>query len=244
MSALASQSASRSVIACGVSAVPARRLALRSCFRSPTSAFQASRSQAIVTLRMNRADGWMSFSALVAARILDSPFRPFPAFARCRQAHSKTPPFSVSSRSSFAMSSHAPGGSGVISRRWSRSMKCTFGHSRSWIPHTVAPCHPSIMDRVCDDRARAGKAACQVKLIFADEAWEDYLFWQQQDKRMVKRINELTSATKRDPFVGIGKPERHSLAVKAWPIDDGDSLGDTEAELISAFADRHRWKES
>ena len=53
-----------------------------------------------------------------------------------------------------------------------------------------------------------------MKLVFADEAWEDYLYWQQQDKRMVKRIHELIAATKRDPFAGIGKPEplKHALA--------------------------------
>jgi toxin YoeB len=53
-----------------------------------------------------------------------------------------------------------------------------------------------------------------VKLVFADEAWDDYLYWQQQDKRIVKRINELIEATKRDPFSGIGKPEplKHALA--------------------------------
>ncbi len=53
-----------------------------------------------------------------------------------------------------------------------------------------------------------------MKLVFADEAWEDYLYWQQQDKRMVKRINELIAATKRDPFSGIGKPEplKHALS--------------------------------
>jgi len=53
-----------------------------------------------------------------------------------------------------------------------------------------------------------------VKLIFSDEAWEDYLYWQRQDKAVVKRINELINACKRDPFVGIGKPEplKHALA--------------------------------
>ncbi len=53
-----------------------------------------------------------------------------------------------------------------------------------------------------------------MKLVFAGEAWEDYLYWQQQDKRMVKRINELIASTTRDPFVGIGKPEplKHALA--------------------------------
>jgi toxin YoeB len=53
-----------------------------------------------------------------------------------------------------------------------------------------------------------------VKLIFAEQAWEDYLYWQRQDKRMVKRINELIESTAREPFTGIGKPEplKHALA--------------------------------
>ena len=53
-----------------------------------------------------------------------------------------------------------------------------------------------------------------MKLIFSAEAWEDYLHWQRQDKTVVKRINELINACKRDPFAGIGKPEplRHALA--------------------------------
>ena len=51
-------------------------------------------------------------------------------------------------------------------------------------------------------------------LIFADEAWEDYLYWQKQDKHMVERINKLIRATKREPFTGLGKPEalRHALS--------------------------------
>ena len=53
-----------------------------------------------------------------------------------------------------------------------------------------------------------------MKLIFAGQAWEDYLTWQRQDKRMVKRINELIENTAREPFTGIGKPEplKHALA--------------------------------
>ena len=53
-----------------------------------------------------------------------------------------------------------------------------------------------------------------MKLLFSDEAWEDYLFWQKQDKAVVKRINELIAACKRDPFAGIGKPEplKYALA--------------------------------
>lgn len=53
-----------------------------------------------------------------------------------------------------------------------------------------------------------------MKLIFSDAAWEDYLYWQQQDKRMVERINKLIKETQREPFSGIGKPEplKHALA--------------------------------
>ena len=53
-----------------------------------------------------------------------------------------------------------------------------------------------------------------MKLVFAEQAWEDYLYWQQQDKRIVKRINELIDNTMREPFNGIGKPEplKHALA--------------------------------
>jgi toxin YoeB len=53
-----------------------------------------------------------------------------------------------------------------------------------------------------------------MKLIFADSAWEDYLYWQQHDKRMIERIKKLIKETQREPFAGIGKPEplKHALA--------------------------------
>lgn len=52
-----------------------------------------------------------------------------------------------------------------------------------------------------------------MKLQFSDHAWEDYLFWQQHDKKLLKRVNELIKAIQRDPYQGIGKPEplRHAL---------------------------------
>lgn len=46
-----------------------------------------------------------------------------------------------------------------------------------------------------------------MKIVFADRAWEDYLFWQQNNPKTLKRINELIKAIKRDPFKGIGDPE-------------------------------------
>ena len=53
-----------------------------------------------------------------------------------------------------------------------------------------------------------------MKLVFADEAWDDYLYWQKQDKRMVARINKLIGEVKREPFSGVGKPEplKHALS--------------------------------
>ena len=44
-------------------------------------------------------------------------------------------------------------------------------------------------------------------LTWTAQAWEDYLYWQNQDKKTLKRINKLIEDTKRTPFSGIGKPE-------------------------------------
>jgi toxin YoeB len=53
-----------------------------------------------------------------------------------------------------------------------------------------------------------------VKLIWSEQAWDDYLYWQDTDKPMVKKINALIKEARRTPFTGTGKPEplRHSLA--------------------------------
>ncbi len=53
-----------------------------------------------------------------------------------------------------------------------------------------------------------------MKLIFAEKAWDDYLYWQKTDKRMLNRINILIKDIKREPFAGIGKPEplKHALS--------------------------------
>lgn len=46
-----------------------------------------------------------------------------------------------------------------------------------------------------------------MKLVFVDESWEDYLYWQKTDKKKLKRINELIKDISRQPFDGLGKPE-------------------------------------
>lgn len=53
-----------------------------------------------------------------------------------------------------------------------------------------------------------------MKLIFSEHAWEDYLYWQKTDKKLLNRINKLIKETQREPCDGIGKPEplQHSLA--------------------------------
>jgi len=53
-----------------------------------------------------------------------------------------------------------------------------------------------------------------MKLIFSEHAWEDYLYWQRTDRKVVSRINKLIKETMREPFEGIGKPEplKHNLA--------------------------------
>ncbi|MEG7574849.1 Txe/YoeB family addiction module toxin, partial [Vibrio cholerae] len=44
-------------------------------------------------------------------------------------------------------------------------------------------------------------------LSWTDESWDDYLYWQTQDKKTLKRINKIINDVKRSPFEGIGKPE-------------------------------------
>lgn len=46
-----------------------------------------------------------------------------------------------------------------------------------------------------------------MRLVWTSHAWEDYLNWQANDKKMLKRVNQLLRDTLRDPFEGIGKPE-------------------------------------
>ena len=52
------------------------------------------------------------------------------------------------------------------------------------------------------------------KLVFSDEAWEDYVQWQETDRSMIRRINQLIKDVRRSPYEGIGKPEplKHQLA--------------------------------
>lgn len=46
-----------------------------------------------------------------------------------------------------------------------------------------------------------------MNLVFSDDGWEDYLYWQETDPQTLKRINQLIKDIMRDPHRGIGKPE-------------------------------------
>lgn len=62
-----------------------------------------------------------------------------------------------------------------------------------------------------------------MKLVFSDQAWEDYLHWQNHDRKMVERINRLIREIQRTPHEGIGKPEPLKHALAGWwsrRIDD------------------------
>ena len=46
-----------------------------------------------------------------------------------------------------------------------------------------------------------------MKYVFADESWEDYLYWQETDKKILAKINALLNDIARNPYTGLGKPE-------------------------------------
>lgn len=66
-----------------------------------------------------------------------------------------------------------------------------------------------------------------MKKIWFDEAWEDYTYWQTQDKKTLKRINMLLKDIERGNFDGIGKPEPLKGDMSgfwSWRIDDVNRL--------------------
>lgn len=66
-----------------------------------------------------------------------------------------------------------------------------------------------------------------MRLVFAPQAWEDYVAWQSLDRSIVKRINRLIDDCLRDPFEGIGRPERLK-----YGIPDGYSRRITEEHRL------------
>ena len=63
--------------------------------------------------------------------------------------------------------------------------------------------------------------------LWTDRAWDDYLYWQTQDKKTIKRINQLIKDIERNGYDGIGKPEQLKGDLSGWwsrHIDDANRL--------------------
>lgn len=55
-----------------------------------------------------------------------------------------------------------------------------------------------------------------MKYIFVDESWEDYLYWQKTNKKVLEKINALLKDISRNPYDGLGKPERLKHKYKGY----------------------------
>jgi toxin YoeB len=55
-----------------------------------------------------------------------------------------------------------------------------------------------------------------MKIVFAEQAWEDYLYWQAQDAKILDRLNSLIKGCLRTPFAGTGKPEPLRGDLRGW----------------------------
>ena len=55
-----------------------------------------------------------------------------------------------------------------------------------------------------------------MKIVFLTNGWDDYLYWQKQDKKVLKKVNELIRNCQRTPFSGLGKPEALKNDLSGW----------------------------
>ncbi|MEI5680884.1 MULTISPECIES: Txe/YoeB family addiction module toxin [unclassified Mesorhizobium] len=55
-----------------------------------------------------------------------------------------------------------------------------------------------------------------MKIVFSEQGWEDYLYWQEHDRKLLERINVLIRECTRAPFAGIGKPEPLRGPLSGW----------------------------
>lgn len=76
-----------------------------------------------------------------------------------------------------------------------------------------------------------------MKYIFVDESWEDYLYWQETDKKILAKINALLKDIARNPYSGLGKPEPLKYKYSGfWSRRITD-----EHRLIYQFRDNEIW---
>jgi toxin YoeB len=79
------------------------------------------------------------------------------------------------------------------------------------------------------------KRKAEVAISFTADGWEDYVYWSEADRAMLRRINRLIRDTLREPFAGIGKPEplKHAMA-GSW-----SRRIDQEHRLVYVYEDGH-----
>ena len=58
-----------------------------------------------------------------------------------------------------------------------------------------------------------------MRLLWEEEAWEDYCLWQTRDKKLLKRINTLLKDIQRNTYEGIGKPEPLKGDLSGWGVE-------------------------
>ena len=66
-----------------------------------------------------------------------------------------------------------------------------------------------------------------MKKIWSEKAWDDYLYWQKENKNLLKKINTLIKDIERSPFKGLGKPEPLKENLSGWwsrRIDDNNRI--------------------
>jgi toxin YoeB len=55
-----------------------------------------------------------------------------------------------------------------------------------------------------------------MNVLFTPHGWEDYVYWQNNNKKMLGKIHDLIKEISRDPYGGIGKPEQLKNALSGW----------------------------
>jgi toxin YoeB len=55
-----------------------------------------------------------------------------------------------------------------------------------------------------------------MKLVWAEQAWQDYVYWRRHDPDTLKKINALIEDIQRNPFLGLGKPEALKFSLSGW----------------------------
>ena len=86
-----------------------------------------------------------------------------------------------------------------------------------------------------------------MRKLWSDDAWEDYLWWQSQDKRTLKRINKLVEDAQRNPYEGLGKPEMLKgglLGLWSRRINEKDRLiYDVQGDTIRIYSARSHYSD-